>query len=71
MICMYYFSHAIMCYLVTKYGKDDSLYPKDPEIRAKVDQFLHLDTGCLFMTLKLIGVSFVLSLFKLNVSMVF
>ena len=45
-----------MCYLVTKYGKNDSLYPKNPQVRAKIDQFLHFDTGYLFNTLRIIGV---------------
>ncbi|CAB3233289.1 unnamed protein product [Arctia plantaginis] len=41
-------SHAICTYLVTVYGDDDSLYPKDPKKRAIVDQRLHFDTGTLF-----------------------
>jgi len=41
-------SHAINVYLVTKYGKDDSLYPKDPVKRSVVDQRLHYDSGILF-----------------------
>lgn len=45
-------SHAIMTYLVTKYGKDDSLYPKDPQKRAIVDQRLHFEGGSLFSVLK-------------------
>jgi len=36
-------SHAIIPYLVAVYGKDDSLCPKDPYIRAKIDQRLHYD----------------------------
>jgi len=31
-------SHVITSYLVSKYGKDDSLYPKDLQKRAIVDQ---------------------------------
>ena len=34
-----------MGYLVNKYGKDDSLYPKDPETRAMVDRLLYFDEG--------------------------
>lgn len=30
-------------YLVEKYGKDDSLYPKDPQARAVVNQRLFFD----------------------------
>lgn len=41
-------SHAIMAYLVNKYGKDDALYPKDVVQRAVVDQRLHYDSGILF-----------------------
>ncbi|KAH8407439.1 hypothetical protein KR222_001263, partial [Zaprionus bogoriensis] len=41
-------SHAIIAYLVGKYGKDDSLYPKDLLKRAIVDQRLHFETGVVF-----------------------
>lgn len=41
-------SHAIMTYLVSKYGKDDTLYPKDLLKRALVDQRLHFETGVVF-----------------------
>ncbi|KAJ6640614.1 Glutathione S-transferase 1 [Pseudolycoriella hygida] len=41
-------SHAIMAYLVSKYGKSDSLYPKDLTARAKIDQCLHFDTAVIF-----------------------
>lgn len=41
-------SHAIMAYLVRKYGKDDSLYPKDYYKRAVVDQRLHFESGVVF-----------------------
>ena len=50
-------SHAICTYLVSKYGKDDSLYPKDLLVRAKVDQRLHFDTGILFARLRNLYVS--------------
>ncbi|KAI7815112.1 glutathione S-transferase [Rhyzopertha dominica] len=41
-------SHAINAYLVNKYGKDDSLYPKDPQKRGTVDQRLHFNNGVLY-----------------------
>ncbi|CAG0904989.1 unnamed protein product [Darwinula stevensoni] len=40
-------SRAILRYLVGKYGKDDSLYPKDLKDRAIVDQRLDFDAGTL------------------------
>lgn len=43
-------SHAIISYLVEKYGKDDSLYPKDPQARALVNQRLFFDNGTLYQS---------------------
>ncbi|XP_050515177.1 glutathione S-transferase 1-like [Diabrotica virgifera virgifera] len=40
-------SHAIMSYLVSKYGKDDFLYPKKLQKRAIVDHRLHFDSNIL------------------------
>lgn len=47
-------SHAIITYLIGKYGKSDDhpLYPKDLYTRARIDQRLHFDTGILFTSLK-------------------
>ncbi|KAE8572972.1 glutathione S-transferase 1 [Halyomorpha halys] len=42
-------SRAIMCYLAEQYGKDDSLYPKDPKKRAIVNQRLYFDIGTLYL----------------------
>nr|CAH7731540.1 unnamed protein product [Callosobruchus chinensis] len=50
-------SHAINSYLVDKYGKDDSLYPKDLQKRATVNQRLFFDCGVLFPNLGAIVVS--------------
>ncbi|XP_050435654.1 glutathione S-transferase 1-like [Adelges cooleyi] len=41
-------SRAIIVYLVQKYGKDDSLYPKDPKKQALVNQRLYFDIGTLY-----------------------
>lgn len=41
-------TRAIITYLVEKYGKDDSLYPKDPQKRAVVNQRLYFDLGTLY-----------------------
>lgn len=41
-------SRAIQLYLVEKYGKDDSLYPKDVQKRAQIHQRLYFDMGTLY-----------------------
>ncbi|KAG8039666.1 hypothetical protein G9C98_000395 [Cotesia typhae] len=45
-------SHAIIRYLVSKYAKDDSLYPKDLQKRAIIDQRLHFEGEMLFIRLR-------------------
>ncbi|XP_037949756.1 glutathione S-transferase 1-like [Teleopsis dalmanni] len=45
-------SHAICAYLVDKYGKDDSLYPKDLLKRAVVNQRMFFEASILFMSLR-------------------
>ncbi|XP_068143713.1 glutathione S-transferase 1 [Drosophila tropicalis] len=49
-----YDSHAINSYLVSKYGKTDSLYPKDLQERAIVDQRLHYDSSVVGIKLRAI-----------------
>jgi len=44
-------SRAIMSYLVGKFGKDDSLYPNDPQKRANVDRMLYFDIGTLYKSM--------------------
>ncbi len=39
-----YESRAILAYLATKHG-DEKLYPKNAEVRAKVDSKLYFDMG--------------------------
>ncbi|XP_046616187.1 uncharacterized protein LOC124303241 [Neodiprion virginianus] len=41
-------SRAIMGYLVDKYAKNDSLFPKDPKSRALINQRLYFDHGTLY-----------------------
>lgn len=41
------YSRPIMGYLVSKYAKNDSLYPMDPKKRGLVDQMLYFDVGSL------------------------
>lgn len=51
------YSHAINAYLVTKYAKDDQLYPKDVKAKSVVDHRLHFDNGVLFQVPKFVIVS--------------
>ncbi|KAH8246887.1 hypothetical protein KR032_002727, partial [Drosophila birchii] len=44
-------SRAIAIYLVEKYGKDDSLYPKDPQIQAVINQRLYFDHSNMYGSL--------------------
>lgn len=45
-------SPAICSYLVDKFGRDDSLYPKDLYLRARVDQRLYFTNSILFVRLR-------------------
>uniref|UniRef100_A0A182SAX6 glutathione transferase n=1 Tax=Anopheles maculatus TaxID=74869 RepID=A0A182SAX6_9DIPT len=47
-------SHAIMIYLVRKYGKSDALYPSDIVQQARVNEALHFESGVLFARLRFI-----------------
>lgn len=44
-------SRAILVYLVEKYAKTDSLYPKCPKKRALINQRLYFDLGTLYQRL--------------------
>lgn len=44
-------SHVICAYLVDKYAKDDKLYPKDLQLRAKCNQRLFFEAASLFVRL--------------------
>jgi glutathione S-transferase len=54
-------SRAICCYFANQYGKNDSLYPKDPKKRALVDARLYFDHGTLFQRFTDYYVSFIVS----------
>ncbi|PSN29356.1 Glutathione S-transferase D6, partial [Blattella germanica] len=41
---------AILCYLVEKYAKDDSLYPKDLKKRTVINHRLYFDIGTLYQS---------------------
>ncbi|KAF9408155.1 hypothetical protein HW555_012062 [Spodoptera exigua] len=45
-------SHAIITYLINKYGNNSDLYPNDPQKRAMIDQKLHFDSGILYPALR-------------------
>ncbi|XP_046420376.1 glutathione S-transferase 1-like isoform X2 [Neodiprion fabricii] len=45
-------SHAIVTYLFDKYAKDDSMYPKDLQKRAVINQRLHFDNSILFPAIR-------------------
>ncbi|KAF9796580.1 hypothetical protein SFRURICE_012673 [Spodoptera frugiperda] len=47
-------SRAIAGYLVDKFGKDDSLYPKDLKKRALVNQRLYFDSSSLYVKIRAI-----------------
>lgn len=53
-------SHAINAYLVDKYGKDDKLYPKDLQLRAKCNQRLFFDAASLFVRMREFSLHYIL-----------
>lgn len=50
--CVIWDSHAICAYLIDKYGKDDSLYPRDLQLRARCTQRLFFEAASLFVRLQ-------------------
>ncbi|KAH8416162.1 hypothetical protein KR222_009516 [Zaprionus bogoriensis] len=46
------YSHAIVCFMVSKYAKSDQLYPQDLKRRAHIDHRLHYENGVLFQVVK-------------------
>lgn len=50
-------SHAIITYLVDKYGIENKLYPKDLAVRAKVNQRLFFEASSLYPKLREVIVS--------------
>jgi len=44
-------SRTIATYLITKYAKNDALYPRDAKRRAIIDQRLYFDVGTLYTRL--------------------
>ena len=53
-------SRAIIEYLCDVYGKDDSLFPKNPKTRAKINARLYFDCGTLCPKLYTAYVSFLM-----------
>ncbi|KAM8711884.1 hypothetical protein ACLKA7_012398 [Drosophila subpalustris] len=49
---VYVDSHAIICFMVAKYAKNDQLYPKDLKRRAHIDHRMHFESGVLFQVVK-------------------
>lgn len=49
-------SRAIASYLVRQYAEDDSLYPKNPQLKALVDQRLYFDATTLWPRIRAITV---------------
>lgn len=41
-------SRPICAYLANAYAKDESIYPKEPKARARVDQMMYFDMGQLY-----------------------
>lgn len=56
------YSRAILSYMVSAFGKDDALYPKDVRVRALVDQRLMFDLGTMYQRMMEYYVSYGISL---------
>ncbi|KAH8279048.1 hypothetical protein KR026_000138 [Drosophila bipectinata] len=51
-------SHAIVTYLVDKYGKSDELYPKDLAKRAAINQRLYFDASVIYASIASVSAPF-------------
>ncbi|XP_055640153.1 glutathione S-transferase 1-like [Toxorhynchites rutilus septentrionalis] len=49
---VFYDSHAIAIYLISKYAPKNSLYPQDLIKQAKINAILHFESGVLFARLR-------------------
>lgn len=54
-------SRAILQYLANKYAPENTIYPKNPEARAKVDKILFFDASSYYASLSKAFVRFTLN----------
>lgn len=70
MLLFHVHSHAIMKYLVSKYGGDktEALYPSELRTRGLVDQCMFFNAGVFFKALGAVAVSFFIMLINIKLS---